>query len=65
MQQVKHRIYVFGEFPSNFDNNIHVDKIIESIHVTELGVNRTSSRPSSVLHYLKDKCQYFGLEILV
>ena len=65
MQQVKHIIFVFWEFPGNFDKNIHVDKINESIHVTELGVKRTSSRPSSVLHYLEDKCQYFGLEILV
>ena len=33
------------------------------IKVTELDVNRTSSMPRSVLHYLKDKGQYFGLEI--
>ena len=60
MQQVKHIIFVFWEFPGNFDNNIYVDKIIESIHVTELEVNRTSSRP-----LFKRQGQYFCLEILV
>ena len=35
-----------------------------AIYVTELSVNRTTSMLKSVLHYLQDKSQCFGLEML-
>ena len=36
---------------------------VQVINVTELWVNRTTRVPKSVLRYLSDKGQYFGLEI--
>ena len=44
-------------FPWFFFQNVQV------INVTELWVNRTTRVPKSVLRYLSDKGQYFGLEI--
>ena len=46
-------------------SRVFMQKFILTIYETELAVNRTTSVPKSVLRYLKDKGQYFGLEIFV